>query len=124
MSYCRWSTDDFQCDLYVYADVSGGWTIHVAGNRPVYKEPLPPPIPFTAETIRPWMERDQIIHRMLEQAERVPIGLPYDGQSFNDDRDGTVATLRMLKEAGYQFPHDIIDEIAGEPENEGEDLAP
>lgn len=27
MSYCRWSTDDFKCDLYIYEDVAGGWTI-------------------------------------------------------------------------------------------------
>ena len=25
MAYCRFSSDDFQCDLYVYADVSGGF---------------------------------------------------------------------------------------------------
>lgn len=24
MSYCRWS----DCDLYIYADCDGGWTIH------------------------------------------------------------------------------------------------
>lgn len=29
MSYCRWSSDNFKCDVYVYADVSGGWTTHV-----------------------------------------------------------------------------------------------
>ena len=26
MSYCRFSTDDFACDVYAYADVSGGFT--------------------------------------------------------------------------------------------------
>lgn len=39
MSYCRWSCDDFECDLYCYSDVSGGWTIHVAANRHVGKAP-------------------------------------------------------------------------------------
>lgn len=32
MSYCRWSSDDFECDLYCYADVRGGYTTHVAGR--------------------------------------------------------------------------------------------
>ncbi len=32
MSYCRWSTDEFRCDLYIYANVNGYWTIHVAGR--------------------------------------------------------------------------------------------
>ncbi len=33
MSYCRWSSDDGQCDVYVYEDVAGGWTTHVASRR-------------------------------------------------------------------------------------------
>src|SRR5687767_6611694 len=41
MSYCRWSTDDFQCDLYCYEDVSGGFTTHVAGRRKIWDAPLP-----------------------------------------------------------------------------------
>lgn len=118
MSYCRWSTDDFQCDLYVYADVAGGWTIHVAGNRPVYKEPLPKDVPFSVASIREYFDRQNVVMEMLKTAERVPIGLPHDGQSFGGDRDETVATLKMLKGAGYHFPFDIIDAIASEEENE------
>jgi hypothetical protein len=33
VSYCRWSSDFGECDVYVYADVSGGWTTHVAGRK-------------------------------------------------------------------------------------------
>ena len=33
MSYCRFSSDDYGCDAYVYEDVSGGFTIHLAGRR-------------------------------------------------------------------------------------------
>ena len=40
MSYCRWSTDNFKCDLYCYEDVNGGFTTHVASNRPS------PPYPY------------------------------------------------------------------------------
>lgn len=122
VSYCRWSTNDFQCDLYVYADVSGGWTIHVAGNRPIYKEPLPKRVPYTAANIREYCDRQSVVMKMLETADRAPIGLPHDRKSFNGDRDDTVATLKMLKDAGYQFPFDIIGEIAAEEENEGESL--
>lgn len=50
MSYCRFSTDDYQCDVYVYEDVGGWWSTHVAGNRPVYAEPLPDPVPFRGNT--------------------------------------------------------------------------
>lgn len=40
MSYCRFSSMNWRCDVYVYEDVGGGWTTHVAGRRKVV-----PPIP-------------------------------------------------------------------------------
>lgn len=40
MSYCRWSSMNWRCDVYVYEDVAGGWTTHVAGNRKIIR-PVP-----------------------------------------------------------------------------------
>jgi len=40
MSYCRWSSMNWMCDVYVYKDVSCGYTICVATNRKII-----PPIP-------------------------------------------------------------------------------
>lgn len=39
MSYCRWSNDCGECAVYVYKDVMGGWTTHVAGRKPRHKLP-------------------------------------------------------------------------------------
>lgn len=33
MSYCRFSSNNFACDVYVYEDVAGGWTTHVAARK-------------------------------------------------------------------------------------------
>ena len=33
MSYCRWSSDGFKSDVYVYADVAGGFTCHVTDGK-------------------------------------------------------------------------------------------
>lgn len=33
MSYCRFSSNNFNCDAYIYEDVNGGWTIHLVANR-------------------------------------------------------------------------------------------
>lgn len=33
MSYCRWSSDGFRCDIYAYASCEGGVTVHVARRR-------------------------------------------------------------------------------------------
>jgi len=40
MSYCRFSSLNMMCDVYVYQDCYGGWTTHVASARRVI-----PPIP-------------------------------------------------------------------------------
>jgi hypothetical protein len=40
MSYCRFSSMNMMCDVYVYQDCYGGWTTHVASARRVI-----PPIP-------------------------------------------------------------------------------
>lgn len=114
MSYCRWSTDDFQCDLYVYADVGGGFTTHVAGNRPVYREPLPEPVDFDAD-VSGWFARHQKVMKMLDVAERKPIGLPHDGETFNDETlDDLLERILALREVGYRFPDYVLDDIRAE----------
>lgn len=40
MSYCRFSSMNMMCDVYVYQDCDGGWTTHVASARLAI-----PPIP-------------------------------------------------------------------------------
>lgn len=115
MSYCRWSSDNWRCDVYVYESCSGGWLTHVAGQKRVL-----PPIPdlpwrigvavhrwsggtWNNETRR--MDYPSAVKRVLSGAwfklsafwhNRVhmgslhliplrPIGLPHDGESFSDD---------------------------------------
>lgn len=41
MSYCRFSSDDWQCDVYVYANTYGSWTCHVAGRRRIFDDTYP-----------------------------------------------------------------------------------
>lgn len=114
MSYCRWSTDDFQCDLYVYGDVCGGYTTHVAGNRPVYDEPLPPVVDFH-ERPDEWMDRRGEVMRMVDAAKREPIGLPHDGWTFNDSTlQGLLERLLALREVGYRFPDYVLDDVRAE----------
>lgn len=46
MSYCRWSSMDMQCDLYVFDHCGGGTAVYVAGRRRVVQsgKALPPQI--------------------------------------------------------------------------------
>lgn len=115
MSYCRFSSDDYSSDVYCYEDVSGGFTIHVARNRPVLDVDLPPFVLFEEDRIDDWMARHKAVMAWVEKAERKPIGLPYDGESFNDPTAGDTADrLQMLKDAGYNVPQYAIDQLREE----------
>lgn len=106
MSYCRWSSDDFQCDVYCYHDVDGTWVTYVAGNRIQFAEPLPPPgddLDFS---------RMQKVMDIIERSPRKPIGLPHDGECFTDVTPGqAAATLTMLRGMGYIVPQYAIDAL-------------
>lgn len=120
MSYCRFSDDDFQCDVYCYADAYG-YTTHVASNRPVLDGTLPPPVDFTPESVESWMARHKRVMAWVENAERRPIGLAYDGESFSDpDAESAADRLQMLKDAGYNVPQHAIDALRAEAAEAGE----
>lgn len=115
MSYCRWSSDDFQCDVYVYESIDGTWITHVASNRPVInREGLPPIIDGDFLS---YHTRSEEVMKRLHACERVDIGLPHDGKTFCDETAKDCAdTLAMLKEMGYNVPQRVIEELNEEAE--------
>ena len=119
MSYCRWSSNDAQCDVYVYEDVMGGFTTHVAGNRKTLStDQIPEPVPFDANNIEAFMEREEKVRELLENIERKPIGLEHDGESFNDlDARSCADRLIMLRKCGYNVPQYAIDALLEESES-------
>lgn len=120
MSYCRWSTDDFQCDIYCYESCDGGWDIHVAANRHVLKDgDLPPRVPFTLENKDAWIERWMKVMEWVKTAELCPIGLEHDGKSYNEPTALDAANrLLALRDDGYNVPQDAIDALLEESEDE------
>lgn len=113
MSYCRWSTDDHMCDLYVYDSVSGGIAIHVAGNRLVYKEPLPNPVSYL--DVDAFMARHAKVNQMIDEADRVNIDLPYAGESWDGlSNEEAIELLVELRQLGYRFPEHLIGMIQKE----------
>jgi len=119
MSYCRWSDDDHACDVYVYEHCEGYFAIHVAAYRMVFDGPLPDPIPYSAATHEAWFARYWHVSMMLDQATRVPIGLPHDGENIKAASAGECADeLERLRAIGYRVPQHAIDTLRQE------DLAP
>ena len=114
MAYCRWSSDDWLCDLYCYEDVSGGWTTHVAGNRVVGEIPKAP-MSMLQEEPDEWMIAHKNQMSFLETAKRKEIDLPHAGESFNDATlEDFLARLLELREVGYRFPDSVLETVKEE----------
>ena len=128
MSYCRWSTDDYQCDLYCYED-GDGYVTHVANLRVLGEIP---PLDWTlledppeGDTRTPEDRANEFGRQhnaqlaFLNSCERVSIGGPYDGDSFHDySLEDFRNRLLMLREAGYRFPNEVLLEVAAEMADE------
>lgn len=113
MSYCRWSSDNWKSDVYVYEHVSGVWVTHVAGNRVVGDVPrVPRP---TRENKDEWLAAHRVQMEFLETAARTDIDLPYAGESFDDGTPGECADrLEALRTLGYNVPQYAIDVLRDE----------
>jgi len=115
MSVCRWSSDDYQCDVYVYV-AADGWTTHVAGRRHIPAEPMPEPVylpsNFTDEQFSAWYQRGREVDRIISAARLVDIGLPHDGETFVDETpDECADRLEGLRGLGYVVPQYAIDAL-------------
>jgi hypothetical protein len=113
VSYCRWSSNNWDCDLYCYADCDGGYTTHVAWNRVVGTTPEVPPINDVAPG--EWLKAHRAQMAFLKTAKHKRIGLPYDGQSFSDETlEEFLDRVTMLRDVGYHVPTWLIDDIREE----------
>lgn len=116
MSYCRFSSDDFQCDLYCYGG-QRGYVTHVAASRRTERSPS-----LEALLDNPTTEACDVYKADMEEWGKKPmvkIGLPHDGAMFEDtDLESFLATLVMLKDAGYKMPDYLIPDVRAELEEE------
>lgn len=115
MSYCRWSSDNFKCDLYVYSDVSGGYTTHVAGRRVVGDVP---PVDYQADD---WAAARKAQSDFLHSAEHQEIDHPDAGKTFNDaDLESLLERLTYLRSEGFCIPDYVFETVREEIEEESE----
>lgn len=87
MSYCRWSSDDFKSDVYVYGMYSKGkkiWPIHIAEMK---SELIPIGLPYDGQN---WSAET------LEEIEQ---------------------KLLLLRETGYHVPERALQRIRMEMED-------
>lgn len=108
MSYCRFSSDNFQCDVYVYEAIDAGWMTHIAANR-IANATAIPTVDFRSAD---FAEQFAAQLAYVRTANREPIGLPLDGTSHRDNTPGECADrLVALRAMGYIVPQHAIDEL-------------
>lgn len=115
MSYCRFSSDNFKCDVYCYESAHGGFVIHVAKNRRVGATPIPELPPLLSVTPEEFREAHKRQSEWLNTAVVVPIGLPDDGETYDaDTAEETANMLISLRAKGYRVPQYAIDTLLEE----------
>ena len=120
MSYCRWSSCNFACDLYVYEDSGGGWTIHVAGNRVLGKVPeVVYPVDDSVEARDRFVASHAAQMEFVMNAEREPVGLPLAGETFNLPTAAACADkVEELMALGYCVPAYVVRDLREETPDE------
>lgn len=124
MSVCRWSSDDFRCDLYIYSG-EAGYACHVATMRHDWEPPeggdrallaLAGKIPSEE-----WMDRSRRYYDALDAAPMVPVESPYAGCWWDGLEDEDLWPLIVfLHESGCRVPEWLLAEARdlGEPLDE------
>jgi hypothetical protein len=114
MSYCRWSSDDFKCDLYIYQTAGNVYQIHVAGSHIAHIESIPP-LPDIRIYPEEYMEAYKKQSEFLEHAQYIPLNLPHAGKSFVEPTLQSLKTrLLELRNIGYRFPESVFERIEEE----------
>lgn len=121
MSYCRWSSDNFKCDLYCYADCGGGYTTHVARYRwrlwfRIYCWITDKRIDICGDKFRmPRYHYRDLIFDLPHWLIHKKIKLPEAGEAFNDT---TLEKFRdrvgVLISAGFKVPDYVLPTIKSE----------
>lgn len=129
MAICRWSSNDFKSDLYIYQSTYGGISVNIANSRYTHDPSVLPEWPTAPEFpgeevarsdpawldyVRKYTERYKALKKMIEDADSEPIGGPLDGRTFSFETPREV--VQFLEEevipcGKYVFPEGLIDDL-------------
>lgn len=117
MSYCRWSSDDHQCDVYVY-ESSRGYETSVAGRRRVIPPEVLASLPVVSEgDAASWFARYRALSAWMDLTKPVwhDLTAPSAGEHFLDATPVECADrLEALRAEGLNVPQYAIDELREE----------
>ena len=116
MSICRFSSDDFTCDLYCYQS-DGGFFIHVAANRYVGECPKVDWAGFHSKQISAVEFTGQFNRQLtwLQTCDRADIALPHAGKTLVEPTlEAFRDRLIELRDLGFRFPVEVLKEVDAE----------
>jgi len=109
MSYCRFSDDDFNSDVYAY-ESDDGYCLSVAKFKRVFSEPLPDRVDIshndmTEEDINAYLNRHHAFMEIVDRTPLVEIELPHAGEDFIFSTPNELYVfLAELESFGYRVP--------------------
>jgi hypothetical protein len=125
MSYCRFSSDNFRSDVYVYyGDL--GYTCHIASRKISNIDECPEiSIALSLEDNQKFIERYRLRQEWMENyATRIPIEHELAGTTFTTDTpDEMVEELIYLREQGFHVPQNAIDTLLLLNKNKNEETS-
>ncbi len=115
MSYCRFSSDCYGSDVYVYESCHGPFVIEVASRR--YQSDEPRPVYPQGGTVCDLADYHRATQAWVQGARLVPISLPNDGGHLEaDDPEEAADLLERLRALGYHIPAGVIETLQEEAE--------
>lgn len=112
MTYCKFSTNNWSCDLYVHRSGHGTFVTQIARSRIAGNIPKLPPL---SEGIDAYWSATKVQSYFLDTAAREPIDLPHAGEGFVDATASECADrLESLRALGYNVPQCPIDALRKE----------
>lgn len=116
MSYCRLSTDAFQCDVYCY-ESQEGWRVHLAALRNLFVPPKHDDDWYLngEEGIKQFSEYMEAVSKLLAKSKAEVITSPNAGKSFCYATPGDCAdALEEFRSEGFRFPASVLEELREE----------
>jgi len=116
MSYCRWSTDNFNCDIYAY-ESDAGYEIHVANNRRrlwyrIFLWLTDKRIPIKlANKIIYYRSQRFDLYFLPNRIKYKLIKLACAGESYTCNLEEFREKMIELRNLGYKFPNYVLGEI-------------
>lgn len=126
MSYCRWSSDGFRCDVYAYEHVDGYYAVHVASRKRLFPPDFMPDLTkdffarkISAET---YAKNHKEYMDLMDTLPWRDLTYPSAGKTFEEpDLESFLARMKALKAEGARIPDGVIEGIEAELKEEDSD---